>query len=70
MENSKHKGIDRVFRLQDVLNITGLKRSNLYDLISKGMFPMQISLGPRSVGWLSSEIFIWQQDRIQERDNG
>jgi len=32
------------------------------------MFPPQIPLGARAVGWLESEIIEWLQERIQERN--
>lgn len=54
-------------RLSDVIKRTGLSRSTIYLSISKGMFPKNISLGARSVGWLESEINAWMQSRIERR---
>jgi len=56
----------RILRLPDVKERTGLSRSAIYDYIAKGAFPGSISLGPRAVGWIESEIEKWLQDRIQE----
>ena len=56
----------RILRLPDVKERTGLSRSAIYDYIAKGAFPGSISLGPRTVGWIESEIEEWLQDRIQE----
>jgi prophage regulatory protein len=32
------------------------------------MFPKQVRLSPRAVGWIESEIQKWQEARIAERD--
>ena len=49
----------RIIRLQEVQFRTSLPRSSIYDLIKKGLFPKQIKLMARSVGWLESEIDEW-----------
>jgi prophage regulatory protein len=57
----------RILRLKQVENRTGLKRSTIYNRISLGTFPKQISLGgygDRAIGWLESEINDWIQQRI------
>lgn len=54
-----------VLRLKQVENRTGLKRSTIYNRISLGTFPKQISLGgSRAIGWLESEVNDWIQQRI------
>jgi len=59
-----------ILRLPDVIKITALSRSAIYDLIAKGKFPKQIKLTSRSSGWIESEINQWLDDRIAERDAG
>ena len=58
----------RIIRLPDVTNLTGISRSNIYELVKKGKFPKQINLGARAVGWVESEVQEWIQQRISERD--
>jgi prophage regulatory protein len=58
---------ERFLRLADVMARTGLSRSSIYQNISEGKFPQNVSLGSRSVGWLESEIDRWIQDRINRR---
>ena len=53
-----------MLRLRQVKERTGLSRSGIYQRISEGTFPKQISLGARSVGWIESEIEGWIIDRI------
>ncbi len=60
--------IQTFLRLGDVQRHTGLPCSTIYELISRGEFPKQVPLGPRSVGWLESEILEWQRARIAQRD--
>ncbi|MGC9982168.1 MAG: AlpA family transcriptional regulator [Polyangia bacterium] len=56
----------RLLRRRQVESLTGLKRSTIYQRLAEGTFPKQIRLGPRSVGWLASEVEAWVQARIAE----
>ena len=56
---------NKILRLPAVLSRTGLGRSTVYLYISEGRFPKPISLGPRAVGWLESEIDEWLEQQIQ-----
>lgn len=55
---------NRILKLPDVKQITGLGRSSIYLKESEGNFPARISLGARSVGWLESEVEAWINNRI------
>ncbi|MYA89547.1 MAG: AlpA family transcriptional regulator [Boseongicola sp. SB0662_bin_57] len=55
--------IDRFHRISAVMEMTGLKRSTLYDHIKKGLFPTPVKLGPRASGWRESDIAKWQAER-------
>jgi len=57
-----------IIRLNDVKKMTGLSRSTIYDLISKGQFPRQIKLTKKSSGWILHETQQWIDDRIAARD--
>lgn len=67
MEASNSRPI-AVLRIGHVKSRTGLSRSSIYALVRRGDFPPQISLGPRSVGWLDSEIDDWISRRLNARD--
>ena len=41
----------RLMRLDTVLHYTGLRRSNLWRLISRGQFPAPIKLGVQMRAW-------------------
>lgn len=46
----------KLLRLPQVSAITGLSKSSIYSKVAEGDFPKQISLGPRTVAWLDSDI--------------
>jgi len=56
----------KVIRLPEVRERTGRSASSIYADIQTGDFPAQIKLGPRSVGWLESDIDEWIQQRVDE----
>jgi len=58
-----------ILRLPDVIKKTALSRSEIYDMIAKGLFPKQIKLTTRSSGWIQSEVEQWVDDRVAERDS-
>ena len=49
----------RIIRRPAVEDMTGLKRSEIYDRIKAGTFPRQVPLGGNAVGWLEHEIDAW-----------
>ena len=52
-------GSPLILRRPQVEARTGLSRSTLYQYIQDGLFPRPVSLGPRAVGWLESEVNAW-----------
>lgn len=52
----------QLLRLPQVKSITGLSKSTIYARMSEGNFPKQISIGPRLVVWLESDIQQWISD--------
>lgn len=55
---------ETILRLAAVTKRTGYGRSSVYAKMARGEFPKEISLGPRAVGWLQSEVENWIQQRI------
>ena len=58
---------DSLIRLKKVEDKTGLKKSMVYDLISKDQFPKHIKIGDRAVAWVASEIDQWVKSKIESR---
>ena len=48
--------LQTILRLPNVKSESGYSRSTIYLRIAQGLWPKPVSLGPRSVGWPSSEV--------------
>lgn len=59
---------DRALRRPEVEALTGLSRSTIYDLMTRGAFPKQVRLAARAVGWRESEIVQWLESRTSGAD--
>jgi len=60
--------LNRIIRQVDLTAYCGLKRTQIDQLITEGRFPKAVKLSARRKGWLESELIVWQQERIAERD--
>jgi prophage regulatory protein len=50
---------DRLMRLKEVLDLTGLRRATLYRKIRTGNFPRQVRISERCAAWRESAIRSW-----------
>jgi prophage regulatory protein len=59
-----------LLRLPAVERITGLKKSQIFDAIERGIFPRPVRIleNGRAVGWLAGEIEDFIASRIAARD--
>lgn len=60
----------KLMRLKEVMEMTGLSRSYVYQLMAEEDFPQSVSLGARAVAWVESEVQNWILERIAQRDGG
>jgi prophage regulatory protein len=51
-------------RLPEVKKLTSLGTTKIYTMANQGLFPKQVPLGGRSVGWIKSEVLQWNQAQI------
>jgi prophage regulatory protein len=51
--------LDRILRMPELVEITGLSAATIYRLIGKGRFPRGVSLGPQARGWKASAVAAW-----------
>lgn len=58
----------KILRCKEVEKKLSIGHSKIYQMIEQGTFPKPIRLGPKSVGWLESEIDAWLEEKIKERD--
>ena len=49
----------RLIRERDRRTMTGVPRSTWYALMTNGMAPKPVKLGPRSVAWIEDELEVW-----------
>lgn len=59
----------QLLRLKQVVEKTGLKRSQIYLYMKTGTFPRSVKIGPASVAWLESEIDEWISLKLSNRKN-
>ncbi|SET71059.1 helix-turn-helix transcriptional regulator [Thalassotalea agarivorans] len=50
---------DRIMRIQEIIEITGVSRSTIWRMERRGEFPSRVPLGASSIGWLKSDIDTW-----------
>ena len=55
---------ERLLRLRDVLDIVGLSRAHVYNLIKQGLFPSPIALGSNCARWVQSDVLAWVEASI------
>lgn len=58
---------ERLIRVREVMERTGLSRTVLYRKIQHNDFPQPVRITIRCVGWLESEIDKWIAERIGAR---
>jgi prophage regulatory protein len=54
----------RLLRLAQVIDITGLGKTKIYELQSQGSFPMRVQITAHSVGWIEAEVQTWLARRV------
>jgi len=54
----------RLLRLPQVCDITGVKRSMIYQMEAEHRFPRRIKIGARAVVWLEEEVRAWVAQRV------
>jgi predicted DNA-binding transcriptional regulator AlpA len=49
------------------MEVTGLRKTTLYELQAAGQFPMRVHITRHSVGWIDTEVQAWLSERISQR---
>ena len=60
--------IKKIYRLPEVMNMTGLSRSSIFLRVSTNEFPKPIKIGRRAVGWPEAAIIAWQESVMEAQD--
>jgi len=58
----------RLIRERDRRTKTGVPRSTWYALMSEGLAPKPVKLGPRSVAWIEDELEAWMGELEAKRE--
>jgi len=59
-------GYVQFLRLPQVCQVTGLRRSMIYQLEAERRFPRRIKIGMRAVAWIDGEVQQWVRQRIEQ----
>ena len=64
-QNAPIRKPEKLFRLNELVTLLGLKKSSIYAGMKAGTFPYCIRLSTRAVAWRESDIAAWQAHRQQ-----
>jgi prophage regulatory protein len=63
---NNHKGLterqtgpDRILRLAEVMRRTGISRTTIWRLESRGLFPLRLRVALRGIGWSEVAVAQW-----------
>lgn len=59
---------NKLIRLSQVEELTGLKKSSIYAMVKGGTFPKQVVLSRRCSVWSEAAVLTWVQARITEAE--
>lgn len=57
---------DRLIRLPEVLYLTSLGKTSIYELMNRGLFPKRIKFNARSSLWRESEVLAWIEETAKQ----
>ena len=60
----------KLLRMKNVEQVTGLHRSTIYRMEKKGKFPKRIHIGGYIVAWPESMIQEWIKQQIEKSNGG
>lgn len=61
---------DRLLRLKEVTELTGLSKAYIYRLMKAGRFPQQFKPGGYASRWSESEIVAWRESQRRDQSHG
>jgi prophage regulatory protein len=60
--------MSKALKVKEVASEISISVPQVYKLVGLGRFPKPFKLGERGSGWLTSEIDVWLQSRVDARD--
>lgn len=63
--------LNRMYRLRELPQFVGLRRTQITELIKIGAFPRPVPLSDsgRAIAWLEADLISWQNARIAKRNS-
>ncbi len=58
----------KLFKLPELIEMTGMSRSTILRMVDDGKFPKPIKLHQRANAWIEREVQDWVESRIAERE--
>jgi prophage regulatory protein len=58
---------DKILRINEVVRVTGISKSQIYRLVACHSFPKPLVLSVGRVGWLESEVQGWIKVKAGDR---
>jgi prophage regulatory protein len=59
---------ENLLPLRDVIARVGIQKSQIYKLVDLSEFPRPIRLSYKASRWVESEINVWIENKIKQRD--
>lgn len=63
MDATQGRKLEPMLRLAAVEQLTGLKKTSIYDGVRNKTFPAPVRLAARAVAWRESDLIRWQEGR-------
>jgi prophage regulatory protein len=60
----------KLLRLPQVMEMTGLRKTKIYELHAEGAFPRRVRITAGSVGWVEAEVQAWLALRVAHSTQG
>ena len=60
--------MNKLLRIRQVVDRTGLSRTMVYHEMKRGAFPRNLKIGRRAAAWAEADVDRWIADRLAERE--
>lgn len=57
----------KLLRINQVVNLTRISKTTIYQYMSEGHFPQCIKVGTKATRWLEDDVVAWVEDKRKER---
>ncbi len=61
---------EKLLRIEDVMQKTGLSKTSIYDRAKAGTFPRQVRFSRRFAAWTESSVNAWIAEAIAKAQGG